>query len=98
MPSLALHTLVQNSVKHVAAARSEPTEIRVRGEARDGHLRLSVWDAGAAFSLETVPPGHGLDGLRARLQVLYGEDGRLDVVGADGGKVVSLTLPLQRSG
>lgn len=98
VPSLALHTLVQNSVKHVAAARSEPTEIRVRGEARDGRLRLSVWDAGGPFSLRALPPGHGLDALRARLQVLYGEDGRLDVEGADGGKVVSLSLPLRRSG
>ena len=98
VPPLALHTLVQNSVKHVAAARSEPTEIRVLGEARDGRLRLSVWDAGGPFSLETLPPGHGLDALRARLQVLYGEDARLDVEGADGGKVVSLSLPLQRSG
>ncbi|MGH2671215.1 MAG: sensor histidine kinase, partial [bacterium] len=97
VPSLALHTLVQNSVKHVAASRSEPTEVRVRGEARDGRLRLSVWDAGGPFSLETLPPGHGLDALRARLQVLYGEDGRLDVEGADGGKVVSLSLPLSRS-
>jgi two-component system sensor histidine kinase AlgZ len=104
VPSLALHTLVQNSVKHVAAARREPTEIRVRAEARDGRLWLSVWDAGGSFSLKALPPGHGLDALRARLQVLYGEDGRLDVEGAEGadgasgGKVVSLSLPLQRSG
>ena len=41
--------------------------------------------------------GHGLDALRARLQVLYGEDACLDVEGADGGKVVSLSLPLGRS-
>jgi sensor histidine kinase YesM len=98
VPSLALHTLVQNSVKHVAATRSETTEIRVRGEARDGRLWLSVWDAGASFSLETVPPGHGLDTLRARLQALYGEDGRLDVERVDGGKVVSLSLPMRRAG
>ena len=67
------------------------------GEARDGRLRLSVWDAGERFSLRTLPPGHGLDALRARLQVLYGEDARLDVEGADGGKVVSLSLPLRHS-
>jgi len=96
VPPLALHTLVQNSVKHVAAARREPTEIRVRVEARDGRLWLGVWDDGAPFSLAAAAPGHGLDGLRARLAVLYGEDGRLDVEGADGGKVVSLTLPLRR--
>jgi sensor histidine kinase YesM len=95
VPPLALHTLVQNSVKHVAAARSGPTEIRVRGEARSGRLWLGVWDAGPPFSLRTIPPGHGLDALRARLHVLYGEEGRLDVEDADGGKVVSLSLPLR---
>jgi sensor histidine kinase YesM len=98
VPPLALHTLVQNSVKHVAAARREATEIRVRAEARDGRLRLGVWDAGEPFALETVPLGHGLDGLRARLAVLYGEHGRLDVEAADGGKVVSLSFPLRREG
>jgi two-component system, LytTR family, sensor histidine kinase AlgZ len=95
VPPLALHTFVQNSVKHVAATRSEPTEIRVRGEARDGRLWLGVWDAGPSFSLDTVPPGHGLDALRARLDVLYGDEGRLDVEAAGGGKVVSLSLPLR---
>ena len=93
VPPLALHTLVQNSVKHVAAARREPTEIRVSAEARDGHLRLGVWDAGAPFALEAVPVGHGLDGLRARLAVLYGEAGRLAVESVETGKVVSLSLP-----
>jgi len=98
VPPLALHTVVQNSVKHVAAARSGATEIRVRGEARDGQLRLAVWDAGAWFPLETVPAGHGLDTLRARLDVLYRGAGRLEVERVDGGKVVSISLPLRRSG
>jgi sensor histidine kinase YesM len=96
VPPLALHTVVQNSVKHVAAARSEPTEIRVRAEAHDGRLRLAVWDAGAWFPLDTVTPGHGLDTLRARLEVLYRGDGRLDVERVDGGKVVAISLPLRR--
>jgi two-component system, LytTR family, sensor histidine kinase AlgZ len=95
VPPLALHTLVQNSVKHVAAARREPTEIRVRAEARGGRLQLGVWDDGPPFALETAPPGHGLEGLRARLAVLYGEEGTLDVAAADGGKVVSLSFPLR---
>jgi len=96
VPPLALHTVVQNSVKHVAAARSEPTEIRVCADARDGQLRLAVWDAGASFSLDSVPAGHGLDTLRARLDVLYGGQGRLDVERVDGGKLVSISLPLRQ--
>ena len=96
VPPLALHTVVQNSVKHVAATRSDPTEIRIVGDAQDGRLRLGVWDAGGWFALDTVPPGHGLDTLRARLDVLYSGEGRLDVERVDGGKIVSITLPLRR--
>jgi LytS/YehU family sensor histidine kinase len=98
VPPLALHTIVQNSVKHVAAARSGATEIRVGAETQNGRLRLRVWDAGPWFPLETVPPGHGLDTLRARLDVLYRGQGRLDVERVDGGKVVSISLPLSRRG
>jgi LytS/YehU family sensor histidine kinase len=98
VPPLALHTLVQNSVKHVAAARSGPTEIRVRGGASAGRVRVGVWDDDRPFALETVPHGHGLDGLRARLQVLYGADARLEVQGAEDGKEVTITLPWRTAG
>jgi len=94
VPPLALHTLVQNSVKHVAAARAGATEIKVCGERRNGWLRLGVWDTGPPFSVDAAPRGHGLDSLRARLDVLYGDGGRLDVESVDGGKVVSISLPL----
>jgi len=94
VPPLALHTVVQNSVKHVAAARTGATEIRIGAETRNGRLRLGVWDAGPWFSLDTVPSGHGLDTLRARLDVLYRGEGRLEVERVDGGKVVSISLPL----
>ena len=95
IPPLALHTLVQNSVKHVAAARSGPTNIRIQGDADNGRLRLGVWDAGPWFPLDAVPPGHGLDTLRARLDVLYRGEGRLDVERVDGGKMVSIALPMR---
>jgi two-component system, LytTR family, sensor histidine kinase AlgZ len=93
VPLLALHTLVQNSVKHVAAAGREPTEIRVSAEAHGDRLYLEVWDSGEPFALESAGPGHGLDGLRARLAVLYGEKGRLAVEPAEPGKRVVLSLP-----
>jgi len=98
VPPLALQTIVQNSIKHVAAARSGPTEICIRGEAQNGRLRLGVWDAGAWFPLDAVTPGHGLDTLRARLDVLYRGEGRLEVERVDGGKTVSISLPLRRRG
>ena len=93
VPALALHTLVQNSVKHVAAARAEPTEVRITGEAADDGVRLTVWDTGPKFSLDAAPAGHGLEMLRGRLELLYGTAARLEIDGVDGGKAVCLTLP-----
>jgi hypothetical protein len=96
VPALALHTLVQNSVKHVAATRREATEIRVSAEASGDRLRLGVWDDGLPFAVDAVPAGHGLDGLQARLGVLYGGEGRLSVETVDDGKTAWLSIPLRR--
>ena len=50
VPPLALQTLVENSVKHVAAQRNQPSTIRIDGVQHDGHLELSVTDDGPGFS------------------------------------------------
>ncbi len=93
VPPFSVHTLVENSVTHVAAARREGAEIRLDGRLVDGRLVLSVLDDGPGFELARVPPGHGLDTLRARLAALYGDDARLEAVrGAAGARVV-MSLP-----
>src|SRR4029079_381088 len=71
VPPLALHTLVQNSVKHVAAARPEGAEIRVEARRAGARLALSVWDDGPGFEIGEAPAGHGIETLRARLGVLF---------------------------
>ena len=63
IPPLALQTLVENSVKHVAAQRNQPSSIRIAGAQRDGRLELSVTDDGPGFSLADISPDHGLGNL-----------------------------------
>jgi len=93
VPPFALHTLVQNSVKHVAAARPAGAEIRVAARRAGDRLEICVWDDGPGINLATVPSGHGLDSLRARLAVLFGSRARLDAGRREGGGQVTMTLP-----
>jgi sensor histidine kinase YesM len=93
VPPLALHTLVQNSVKHVAAARPAGAEIRVEARRTGERLALSVWDDGPGFDLNGAPDGHGLETLRARLAVLFGPSATLHATGTEEGGTVTMSLP-----
>jgi sensor histidine kinase YesM len=79
VPPLALQTLVENSVKHVVAQRSEGGTIRIAGLRENGNICLEVVDDGPGFDLASIAPEHGLGNLAARLQFLFNEAGRLDV-------------------
>jgi signal transduction histidine kinase len=93
VPPLAVHTLVQNSVKHVAAARPAGAEIRVEVRRAGDLLTLSVWDDGPGFDLDAAPAGHGLETLRSRLAVLFGSGAALAAARGDGGARVTMSLP-----
>jgi hypothetical protein len=93
VPPLALHTLVQNSVKHVAAARTAGAEIRIDAGRVGDRLALDVADDGPGFDLRGAPAGHGLDTLRARLAVVFGADATLEATRTDGGGCVRMSLP-----
>jgi sensor histidine kinase YesM len=93
VPPLALQTLVENSVKHVVARRSEPASIKVEGAKRDGRLDLAVIDDGPGFSLAEIAPDHGLGNLVGRLQLLFGESAQLSVKRLDNRTVVTIRIP-----
>jgi signal transduction histidine kinase len=71
VPAFALQTLVENSVKYAVATRTTGGEIRVAAKRNGGRLELAVEDDGPGFTAP-LPVGHGLDTLRSRLEVLYG--------------------------
>ena len=103
VPPLSLQTLVENSMKHVAAVRSEGVSIQVRGSmekggekgGEQGRLSLEVIDDGPGFSLSAVTPEHGLGNLVARLELLFGNEGRLDVLRERENTVVRIALPAE---
>ncbi|HUL67928.1 MAG TPA: histidine kinase [Burkholderiaceae bacterium] len=85
VPPLLLLTLVENAVKHGIAPRVEGGEIALR--ARDGAavIELEVADTGAgmstpgASSTQPLSTGVGIENLRGRLQLAYGQPVALDM-------------------
>jgi two-component system sensor histidine kinase AlgZ len=95
VPPLALQSLVENSVKHVAAQRSQGATILIRGAQADGQLRLEVIDDGPGFSLASISPEHGLGNLSTRLELLFGDAGRLDVTRENEKTVARISIPAE---
>jgi LytS/YehU family sensor histidine kinase len=96
VPPLAVQTLVENSVKHAIAPRTEGGTIRIVAARAGDALRLTVWDDGPGFTAAAMRPGHGLDSLRARLAARYGAAAALSAARAGGGTLVTVSLPLAR--
>ena len=89
VPAFAIQTLVENSVKYAVSPRKHGARIVVRAR-RDGELlSIDVTDDGPGFVGDVWLAGHGLDGLRSRLDALYGQRARLvaPVAGAAGAAV-----------
>jgi sensor histidine kinase YesM len=93
VPRMALQTLVENSVKYAVSPRREGASIVVRASASTDRLVVTVEDDGPGFDPPDRPPGHGLDVLAGRLQMLYGEDATLAVETGAGATRVTVNLP-----
>ncbi len=77
VPAFAIQTLVENSVKYAVSPRKQGAGIRIAARRVDGRLLIDISDDGPGFAGAIWLPGHGLDGLRARLDALYGGEARL---------------------
>jgi LytS/YehU family sensor histidine kinase len=95
VPPLALQSLVENSVKHVASQRSEGATIQIAGSKANGRIQLDVIDDGPGFSLGSISSEHGLGNLSARLQLLFDEAGQLDVLRENGKTIARISFPAE---
>lgn len=94
LPPLAVQTLIENSIKYAVAPDRAGGEIRVVARETGGRLQIDVSDTGPGFSLEAAPSGHGLDNLRNRLAMLFGDTADLKVTRQDGWTTVRLMFPV----
>jgi len=93
VPPLSVQSLVENAVKHGITPQRGSGEVRVTASADTGNLRIEVQDTGPGFDLAAIRAGHGLDNLVGRLNALFGEKARLNVLRRDGKSVVEMVLP-----
>jgi LytS/YehU family sensor histidine kinase len=93
VPPFSVQTLVENSVKHVVGARREGGSIHVSARELDGRLVISVKDDGLGFDAGSLPKGHGLQLLEARLAALHDGKAVLRFEREAAGMVVEVQVP-----
>jgi len=105
VPNLILQPLVENAVRHGIARRSDARCLTIRGGRQNGTLVLEVEDDGPGLppGWTLTPPegsGVGLTNVRSRLERMYGEHARLELLTpADGagrprpGVLARVTIP-----
>jgi signal transduction histidine kinase len=94
IPRLALQTLVENAVKYAVSVRPEGASVIVAARTVNGRAHVEVRDDGPGFDPASVPGGHGLALLRARLAMTFGRDAALHVTSQPGRTVALLDLPM----
>jgi two-component system, LytTR family, sensor histidine kinase AlgZ len=97
VPRLFLQPLVENAVLHGVAQRSTGGEVRVRARLEASSAWIEVTDDGVGpDASQHHGNGTALVDLAARLQLLYGAEGRLESEArAGGGFRVRVTVPAQ---
>ena len=93
VPNLILQPLVENAIRHGIAARPGAHRIEIRAARGGESLLVRVRDDGAGLA-DGAEPGVGLGNSRARIEQLYGSDGRLELANIDGGRGLEVTLAI----
>jgi two-component sensor histidine kinase len=97
VPYLILQPLVENAIRHGIEPREDTGRLAIRARRSNGTLQLRVSDNGAGLPEENGAPlreGIGLSNTRSRLQHLYGDDYRLELVSAPcGGLEARIDIP-----
>lgn len=97
LPPMLLQPLVENAIKHALEPKEEGGKVRVRGESihQTNQIRFTIEDNGLGFgaNADSSGTGVGLANLRERLQVLYDGAATMDVIDANPGTKVVITLP-----
>ncbi len=94
-PPMMIQSLVENAIKHGLEPKAEGGELRLAAEIVHGKLAVTVADTGLGFGkAATAGTGVGLENIRERLKLLYGDNAAMTVAdNAPSGTVVTLTVP-----
>ncbi|KAF0182179.1 MAG: sensor histidine kinase [Alphaproteobacteria bacterium] len=97
-PSLLLHPIVENAIKHAVAQSDRATRLWIGAQSHGDRLLLFVEDDGPGLAGTDCRQGIGWRNTRERLDTLYGAHATMRVsAGRKGGVRVELELPLERA-
>jgi signal transduction histidine kinase len=99
VPNLFLQPIVENAIHHGITRQTGTGVIAIKARRDNGRLRIEVSDNGPGLqSNGNGKNGVGLTNTRARLQQLYGDEHRFEMINAtEGGLVVTLEIPFQKT-
>lgn len=94
IPVLAIQPLVENAIKHGVAQRSEPGYVRIVAECREDELRVCVENSSSRTASASEGAGVGLENVRRRLAICYGQSSKLDLCFNAESTTALLSIPL----
>lgn len=94
IPALLVQPLVENSVKYAISPRNEGGSIAIYADVEEGSCRILVKDNGPGWQDSPSESGHGLNNIRERLYLAFGDDSEVHIREHDGVEV-ELRFPLQ---
>jgi len=77
LPPMLLQTLVENGIKHGISKLENGGKIEIQAEKQDNELHLCIENSGQFSTNGQRETGFGLVNSRQRIQLLYGEKGKL---------------------
>jgi two-component system, LytTR family, sensor kinase len=106
VPSILLQPLIENSIKHGLEPRIGGGTVTVRSKFEGDRVLIEVADDGIGIGNRPVSAlrrtsgaGIGIKNVQERLEVLYGDRAKFDVVSNPGrGTLVSIEIPVMMAG
>jgi signal transduction histidine kinase len=92
IPSMLVLTLAENAIKHGIEPSLRGGDITVTAQEDAGQIRIAVHDSGVGMS-DTPGNGTGLENVRSRLRLAYGESASLALSEAEPGLLAELLIP-----
>ena len=89
VPPMILQTLVENALKHGIARLPQGGDLQIRAAARNGTLVLEVENSGELADTGSGDTPVGLNNIRERLRILYGDRASLGLRNGESGRVVA---------
>ena len=97
IPKLIIQPLIENAVKYAVEKFDQPVHICLEILIQRGYLQVLVQDDGPGFDnskkYRKQSTGLGLENIRSRIRLIYGEEGALRIDSIPGKTEVAILLP-----